>query len=84
MIFFFFTLCAVCAYCANIMKKKRNISWGSEVDELAESLARERGLDVSAFLARLVTEENVDARVVPQTLNFSPGIQKILDARRKK
>lgn len=38
------------------MKRRRNISWPKQVDDLAEKLAKRDGCDVSALLARLVRE----------------------------
>lgn len=66
------------------MKKKRNISWDSGVDEVAESLARERGLDVSALLAKLIEAEHVEARIAPKSFALSPGMQKLWDSRGKR
>jgi hypothetical protein len=64
-----------CVYGIPLMRR-RNISWGGEVDALAVALAHERHMDVSELLTALVIEESMNPRIKPK--QPTPGYLKSL------
>jgi CRISPR/Cas system endoribonuclease Cas6 (RAMP superfamily) len=63
-------------------QKRRNISWKSSTDELAEKLANEKKMNVSALLERLVLDECEHQRIEPKSgSSFFQMLSDIIDAK---